>query len=53
VLVYDQDKDALGEGKFNPMWFGPYVVRWVLEKGSYELWILKEMCCQSPEMGST
>jgi hypothetical protein len=37
VLVYDQDKDALGAGKFNPMWHGPYIVRWVLEKGSYEL----------------
>jgi hypothetical protein len=21
VLVYDQDKDPLGEGKFKPMWF--------------------------------
>jgi hypothetical protein len=26
VLVYDQDKDALGVGKFNPMWCGPYIV---------------------------
>jgi hypothetical protein len=26
VLVYDQDKDALGAGKFNPMWHGPYIV---------------------------
>jgi hypothetical protein len=37
VLVYDQDKEPLGVGKFNPMWYDPYVVRWVLEKGSYEL----------------
>jgi hypothetical protein len=22
VLVYDQDKDPLGAGKFKPMWFG-------------------------------
>jgi hypothetical protein len=25
VLVYDQDKDALGVGKFNLMWHGPYM----------------------------
>jgi hypothetical protein len=37
VLVYDQDKDALGERKLNPMWFDPYVMRRVLEKGSYEI----------------
>ena len=28
---------TLGAGKFNPMWHGPYVVKRVLEKGSYEL----------------
>jgi hypothetical protein len=37
VLVYDQDKDALGVGKFNPLWHSPYIVRRVLEKGAYEL----------------
>jgi hypothetical protein len=37
VLVYDQDKDALGAGKFNPLWHGPYIVRHVLEKGAYKL----------------
>ncbi len=37
VLVYDQDKDKLGKGKFEPMWYGPYIVRKVLEKGAYEL----------------
>jgi hypothetical protein len=26
VLVYDQDKEPLGVGKFNPMWYDPYVV---------------------------
>ena len=36
-LVWDQDKEPLGEGKFNPMWHGPYVVKFVLEKGAYEL----------------
>jgi hypothetical protein len=37
VLLYDQAKEPLGEGKFNPMWHGPYIVRHVLEKGAYEL----------------
>ena len=37
VLLWDQDKGPLGVGKFNPMWHGPYMVKWVLEKGSYEL----------------
>ena len=37
VLLWDQAKEPLGEGKFNPMWHGPYVVKQVLEKGSYEL----------------
>ena len=37
VLVYDQASDALGAGKFVAMWHGPYVVKRVLIKGSYEL----------------
>eukprot|EP00253_Pinus_taeda_P003743 PITA_03743 len=37
VLVYDQDKDALGVGKFKPMWYGPFIIKRVLTKGSYEL----------------
>ena len=37
VLVYEQDKDALGVGKFEPLWYGPYIVLKVLEKGAYEL----------------
>jgi hypothetical protein len=37
VLVYDQDNDELGKGKFEPMWYGPYIVKKVLEKGAYEL----------------
>ena len=27
VLVYDQDKDPLGEGKFKPMWFRHFIVK--------------------------
>ena len=37
VLLWDQSKEPLGEGKFNPMWRGTYVVKRVLEKGAYEL----------------
>ena len=37
VLLWDQAKEPLGAKKFNPMWHGPYVVKWVLEKGAYEL----------------
>jgi hypothetical protein len=51
VLVYDQDKDALGEGKFNPMWYGPYIVRWVLEKGSYELVYFEGNVLSEPRNG--
>jgi hypothetical protein len=37
VLLYEQDRDLLGAGKFKPMWRGPYIVKRVLEKGAYEL----------------
>jgi hypothetical protein len=37
VLVYDQDNDPLGERKFKPMWFGPFIVKEVLKKGAYHL----------------
>ena len=37
VLLWNQAKEPLGAGKFNPMWHGPYVVKRVLEKGAYEL----------------
>ena len=35
VLVYDQANDSLGAGKFVTMWHGPYIVKRVLNKGSY------------------
>jgi hypothetical protein len=37
VLLYEQDHDFLGAGKLEAMWRGPYIVKHVLEKGSYEL----------------
>jgi hypothetical protein len=36
-LVYDQDKCPFGAGKFKPMWFRPFIIKKVLEKGAYEL----------------
>ena len=32
VLTYDQRYDKLGKGKFNSMWYGPFVISKVLEK---------------------
>jgi hypothetical protein len=37
VLIYDQDKDPLGVGKFKPMWFKPFIIKEVLKKGTYRL----------------
>jgi hypothetical protein len=37
VLLYEQDRELLGDGKFNPMWRDPYIVKLVLEKGANEL----------------
>ena len=37
VLLWDQPKEPLGAGKFNPMWHGPYIIKRVLEKGAYDL----------------
>ena len=37
VLTHDQRYDKLGKGKFKSMWYGPFVISKVLEKGSYEL----------------
>jgi hypothetical protein len=37
VLVYNQDKDPLGAGKFKPMWFGPFIIKEVLKKDTYHL----------------
>ena len=37
VLTYDQRYGKLGKGKFESMWYGPFVISKVLEKGAYEL----------------
>ena len=51
VLVYDQASDALGAGKFVVMWHGPYVVKCVLSKGSYELQDCGGGCLKEPHNG--
>ena len=48
VLVYDQASDALGTGKFVAMWHGPYIVKRVLNKGSYELQSYEGNCLKEP-----
>ena len=37
VLLYDQEADKLGIGKFEPLWMVPYIVKRVLAKGAYDL----------------
>ena len=37
VLVCDQPNDKMGKGKFESMWYGPYVIHRCLEKGAYTL----------------
>ena len=51
VLLYEQDRDLLGAGKFEAMWRGPYIVRWVLEKGSYELMDYDDILLSEPRNG--
>ena len=52
VLLWDQLKEPLGAGKFNPMWRGPYVVKHVLEKGAYELVDYEGTALAEPRNGS-
>ena len=49
VLVYDQASDTLGFGKFVTMWHGPYIVKGVLGKGSYELQDYEGNCLKEPQ----
>ena len=37
VLLWHQDKEPLGVGKFKSMWLFPYVMLKFLKKGAYEL----------------
>lgn len=51
VLVYDQANDTLGARKFLAMWHGPYIVKRVLSKGSYELQDYEGNCLKEPYNG--
>jgi len=37
VLFYNQDHEKLGDGNIEPLWHGPYVVKFFLKKGAHEL----------------
>ena len=51
VLLWDQPKEPLGARKFNPMWRVPYIVKRVLEKGTYELVDYEGMALAEPRNG--
>eukprot|EP00253_Pinus_taeda_P029358 PITA_29358 len=51
VLLYDQANDKLGAGKFVPMWHGPYIVKWKLAKGAYELEDFDDVSLGKPRNG--
>ena len=51
VLLWDQAKEPLREGKFNPMCHGPYMVKCVLEKGSYDLVDYEGTTLEEPSNG--
>ena len=51
VLLWNQAKEPLGAGKFNPTWHGPYMVKRLLEKGTYELVDYEGMALVEPRNG--
>ena len=51
VILWDQPKEPLGGGNFNPVWHGPYIVKHVLEKGAYELVDYEGMTLADPRNG--
>ena len=51
VLLYVQSSEPLGAGKFNPMWHGPYIVKHVLEKWSYDLEYYEGAALAEPRNG--
>ena len=50
-LTYFQRYDKLGKGKFESMWYGPFVISKVLEKGAYELVDYDEIPLGQPRNG--
>jgi hypothetical protein len=51
VLVYDQDKDPLGVGKFKPMWFRPFIIKEALKNGAYHLVYFEGHALAEPRNG--
>ena len=51
VLLWDQDKESLGVGKFSSMLLGPYVMSKFLKKGAYELTDFKGNKLSDPRNG--
>ena len=49
--MYDKASDALRARKFVAMWHGPYIVKRVLSKGSYELQDIDGGCLKEPRNG--
>ena len=51
VLLYEQDCDFLGAGRFEAMWRGPYIVKRVLKKGAYKLVYYDDIPLSEPRNG--
>jgi len=51
ILLYDQESDKLGAGKFKYLWMGPYIIKCVLAKGAYELMDYDEIPLAQPRNG--
>ena len=51
VLTYDHRHGKLGNGKFESMWYGPFVISKVLEKGAYECVDYDEIPFRKPRNG--
>ena len=51
LLTYNQRYDKLGKGKFESMWYNPFVISKVLEKGAYELMDYDGIPSEQPRNG--
>ena len=48
VLIYNQDNDKIGKGKFDSMWYGPYAIHRCLDKGEYILAEYDDLLLKNP-----
>jgi hypothetical protein len=51
VLLYDQAHDKLGIGKLEPLWHGPYIVKHVLHRVTYEIFDYDGISLGEPQNG--